>query len=327
MALNPNDYMVNPNDQRLSSIKAEEQQNENNANNEYSGMINDSDKFYQSQVEAAKQAEKQQEQAQNARTDQIVNEINQQKENVQQDYTKNQKGAYSDYMKQVNPYGANAEKLASQGLQGSGISDTANVFTYNAYQNRITSAKESLDRTMTDFTNKIAEARLTNNTTIADIASKSAQEQAQIALQGFEYKNTVIQQIGQRYDTKYQNTWNEINTELQNRKEADEYNEQVELKREEDYRQAMQAIQQLELQKQELELKRSEAETQRQYYQSLIAKAKASGSNKRINTNSSNNASSGVVQKSSQDILKNMKIISGPGVTNNIQDGYTGKRF
>ena len=137
-------------------------------------------------------------------------------------------------------------------LQGSGIGETANVFTYNAYQNRITSAKESLDRTMTDFTNKIAEARLTNNTTIADIASKSAQEQAQIALQGFQYKNTLIQQkqqalqqIGQRYDTKYQNTWNEINTELQNRKEADEYNEQMELKREEDYRQAMQEMQRI----------------------------------------------------------------------------------
>lgn len=239
MSLNSDDYKVNMNDDRLTAIKTEESQTKNDLNNTYNSMINNTDKFYQDQIQSSKDYEKQQADSQNEKTQQSINEINQQKEQTQADYTKEQKGAYNDYMQQANPYGNQAEKIASMGIQNSGVSESDKTSMYNTYQNRVATARDTLNRTNMNFDNKISEAKLSNNTAIADIYANAAKEQAQTLLQGFQYKNTLIQtkanqltELGTRYDNKYLNTYNQINTELQNKREVDQSNENYKLQME-----------------------------------------------------------------------------------------------
>lgn len=305
MSLNANDYQVNMNDDRLTAIKTQEEQSKNDLNNTYNSMINNTDKFYQDQVQASKDYSKQQEASQNAKTQQSINEINQQKEQTQADYTKEQKGSYNDYMQQINPYGNQAEKIASMGIQNSGVSESANTSMYNTYQNRVATARDTLNKTNMNFDNKISEAKLSNNTAIADIYANAAKDQAQTLLQGFQYKNTLIQtktnqltELGNRYDTKYLNMYNQINNEMQSKKETDEYNEKMELQRKEDEEKQQEYIQNLQLQQQELEIKRASAKTQDDYYKSLIRKANASTSSyKTVSNSASNNVSTSTFNK------------------------------
>lgn len=298
MSLNADDYKVNMNDDRLTAIKTEESQAKNDLNNTYNSMINNTDKFYQDQIQSSKDYTTQQADSQNEKTQQSINEINQQKEQTQADYTKEQKGAYNDYMQQANPYGNQAEKIASMGIQNSGVSESDKTSMYNTYQNRVATARDTLNKTNMNYDNKIAEAKISNNTTIAEIYANAAKEQAQTALQGFQYKNTLIQtkanqltELGTRYDSKYLNTYNQINSELQSKKETDEYNEKMELQRREDEEKRQEYLKNLQLQQQELENKRSEAQAQADYYRAQAKKAYASASTHRTISNSSSSSS------------------------------------
>lgn len=227
-----NNYIQNPqtevnyNDDRLTQIKQEQAQKENQMNNEYNQMINNSDKFYQQQIDSSKEFAEQQKELQNQKTQQIIESINQNKDKTQKDYIKEQKGAYADYQKQIDPYGINAEKLATSGLSNSGYSETSKVSMYNTYQNRVATAREVLNTALINYNNSIKEAQISNNVTLAEIAAKALQNQQELALKGFKYKNTLIQtkqqqlqELGKRYDTKYQNKLNQINTELASKRE------------------------------------------------------------------------------------------------------------
>ncbi|MBP5469222.1 MAG: hypothetical protein J6Z11_08270, partial [Candidatus Riflebacteria bacterium] len=152
---------------------------------------------------------------QNANTEQAIKEINQQKDKTERDYQKEQRGAYQDYRAQIDDYGVNAEIRASQGLNNSGYAESSKVSMYNTWQNRVATARQALQDSMLQYDNMITQARLSNNEKLAEIAYNFAKAQAQYALEGFQYKNTLIEnkqtrlsELGTRYDTKYQNMLN-----------------------------------------------------------------------------------------------------------------------
>lgn len=122
----------------------------------------------------AQQSAIQKEQSQ-ANTNQIINEINQQREYANKDFNKEARGAYQDYQKVVNPYGVQAEKMASNGLGNAGYSETSKLNAYNTYQNRYATARESADRLQQDFNNQITQARLSGNKELAEIALNELQ--------------------------------------------------------------------------------------------------------------------------------------------------------
>ncbi len=217
---NPNET-VNYNDSRLTGIEAQRQAEQNQVNTTYDNMINNSDNYYNSLINTQKDYMDKQTANQNAATEQTIKEINQQKDKAQRDYIKEQRGAYQDYKKQTDAYGVNAEIRASQGLNNSGYAESSNVSIYNTYQNRVSTAKQSLNDTIVQFENMITKATLANNEKLAEIAYKYAEAQARYALEGFQYKNTLIEskqtrlsELGQRFDTKYQNMLAQINNEL-----------------------------------------------------------------------------------------------------------------
>ena len=102
-------YTVNYNDRRFTDVKNQEKTALNNVNNTYNNMINNSDKYYNDMINAAEDYGQKQQEIQQANTDFAIEKIEQQKSNTQKDYEKEQRGAYTDYARQVNPYGIQAE--------------------------------------------------------------------------------------------------------------------------------------------------------------------------------------------------------------------------
>lgn len=242
-------YSVNYDDERFADIAKGKQDSLDVVNATYGSMISNADKYYQSQIEASQEWADKQSQLQQEQTDFTVNQINQQKEQAQKDYIKEQSGAYVDWQKQSNAYGANAEALAAQGLAGSGYSESSQVSMYNTYQNRVATARESYNKAVLNYDNSIKEAQLQNSVALAEIAYNTLQKQLELSLSGFQYQNTLLQaqlnaqqSVENTYYQRYLDVLDQINKENALAEEVRQYNtklnfeeEQAKLDREHDF--------------------------------------------------------------------------------------------
>lgn len=224
-------YDINYDDQRFAEVEADKKVALNEVEKTYGNMILDSDKYYQDQIDASKEWADKQSQLQQEQTDFAIEKIEQEKAQAKKDYTKEQSGAYVDWQKQSDQYGANAEQMASSGLAGSGYSESSQVSMYNTYQNRVTAARESYNQAVLSYNNAITEARLQNNSILAEIAYEALQKQLELSLQGFQYKNQLIidkankkTQLESEYYARYQDVLQQINTENALAEEVRQYN-------------------------------------------------------------------------------------------------------
>ena len=227
-------YTVDYGDSRFETVENQKNNKLSEVNSVYNSMINQSDKYYQAQIDASKQWAETQKKNQQEQTDFAIEQIEQQKDQAHKDYTKEQSGAYVDWQKQSNEYGANAEQMAAQGMQNSGYSESSQVSMYNTYQNRVMTARETYSRAVLNYDNAIKDARLQNNAALAEIAYNALQTQLELALEGFQYKNTLIMaktdkgmEIDNNYYNRYQDVLSQINTENSLAEEVRQYNESL----------------------------------------------------------------------------------------------------
>ena len=211
---------VNYEDERFQKVEADKQQALSQIEQTYSGLMDQSDAFYQNQAEATKQWEEQQKQLQQEQTDFALDQIEQQKQQAEKDYVREQSGAYVDWQKQSNQYGAEAEKMAAAGLAGSGFAESSQVAMYNAYQSRVATARENVQLIIQNYNNAMTEARLQNNAALAQIAYDSLQKQLELELQAFLHKSelelqlqTQKTQAEDRYHQQWQDVLAQINQE------------------------------------------------------------------------------------------------------------------
>lgn len=237
-------YSVNYEDERFKNVETEKENKINEIDNKYNNMINESDNFYQKQIDAAKDYSDKQQELQNEQTQLAIDEINQQKDKLEKDYIKEQKGAYSDWQKESNRYGANAEKEASSGLRNTGYSESSQVSMYNQYQNRVSTARETYINATQNYDRSIAQARLTNNSKLAEIAYDALQKELELGLNGFQYKNQLIlnqidakQNIENTYYNRWQNVLSQINAENSLAEQIRQYNETLAFQKSEAKRQ------------------------------------------------------------------------------------------
>lgn len=230
---------INYNDSRFQAVEEEKQQALNNVNNTYGTMINQSDQFYTNQQNLVKDYENTQKEIQQQQTDFTIEQVNQQKDQAKQDYTKEQKASYVDYEKATDEYGVNAEYMASRGLTGTGYAESSRVSMYNTYQNRYATARETYNRAVLNYDNSIKEAQLQNSSALAEISFNSMQKQLELALQGFQYKNTLLQtqlqmqnETEDRYYARWKNVQDQINTENALAEQQRQYNSSLALQRE-----------------------------------------------------------------------------------------------
>ena len=218
-------YTVNYNDKRFTDVKNQEQQALNNVNN--------SDKYYNDMINAAEDYGQKQQEIQQANTDFAIEKIEQQKANTQKDYEKEQRGAYTDYARQVNPYGIQAESAATSGIaRGSGVSESARIQAWAAYQGRIGQARDTYQRAVQEYDNGIKDAMLANNAKLAEIAYQSLSKKLELGLNQFQYKNTLLgqqlemqQNINNQYYQRWQNVLQQINTENSLAEQIRQYNQ------------------------------------------------------------------------------------------------------
>ena len=310
-------YTINYDDRRFTDVEAEKKSALSEMNSTYDNMIGQSDKYYQDQINAAKDYANTQQQLQQQQTDFAIEKIKHEKDQAQKDYTKEQAGAYVDWQKQSNQFGANAEQMAAGGLQNTGFSESSQVSMYNAYQNRVAVARESFNKAVLNYDNAITEARLQNNSKLAEIAFQALQTELELSLQGFQYKNQLIleqankkQELDNTYYNRYQDVLNQMNQENALAEEVRQYNENLELQKQqlqEEIRQYEQnyslqvkqyeegirqfneeiarlkakdaqeyqlEIQQLELQKQQLAQQKAQADREYQLKQQQLAEEK-----------------------------------------------------
>ena len=232
-------YDINYEDERFKQVESEKQQALAEVDKTYSGMISASDKYYQDQIDASKDWANTQQQLQQDKTDFAIEQIEQQKEQANKDYKKEQSGAYVDWQKQSNKYGANAEQMAASGMTNTGYSESSQVSMYNTYQNRVATARESYNLAVLNYNNSIKDAQLQNNSALAEIAYNALQQQLELSLQGFQYKNQLIieqankkQEIDNTYYARYQDVLNQMNTENALAEEIRQYNESLKLQKE-----------------------------------------------------------------------------------------------
>ena len=238
MATTPN-YDIDYNDERLTSVTTQQQEALTNNSQTFDNMIGGVDSQYQGIADTIQSNADKMAQVQQENTDFQIQQIEQQKQQAQKDYTKEQSGSYVDWQKQSNQYGANAEQMASQGMQGSGYSESSKVSMFNTYQNRVAIAREGLQKTMMNYDNNIQQAILQNNSALAQIYSEASMKQAELLLEGFQYKNTLVlekankeMEMKQFYSNEYQNVLNQMNTENALAESVRQYNENIALERE-----------------------------------------------------------------------------------------------
>lgn len=211
---------VNYDDERFAKVEADKNQAMTELEQVYSGMIGESGKFYQDQIDATKEWGDKQSQLQQEQTDFTIQQIEQQKQQAQKDYIKEQSGAYVDWQKQSDQYGANAEQMASSGMTNTGFSESSQVSMYNTYQNRVMTAREVINQAILNYNNGIKEAQLQNNAVLAEIQFQTLQQQLQLALEGFQYENNLVLELTNKkveMDNEYYNRYlavlDQINTE------------------------------------------------------------------------------------------------------------------
>lgn len=242
----------------------------------------------------AQQSAIQKEQSQ-ANTNQTINEINQQREYANKDFNKEARGAYQDYQKIVNPYGVQAEKMASNGLGNAGYSETSKLNAYNTYQNRYATARESADRLQQDFNNQITQARLSGNKELAEIALNELQ-------------------------TKMTNLWNQLNLDTslaQNKVSYNQWLDEFNYNKQQDEIANAFAREQFEYQKLQDALSRTRSSSSRS------SSSSGSSSNYLFDNDSSNvnrsNTTSNITPKTAEQIAKDAVALQvAKNVNNNL---------
>ena len=176
----------------LNAIKTQGTTDLNASNAMYDDMINANNAMKDQTLDMIDANQASREEIANANTEFAIDKIEQQKDQATKDYTKEQSGAYQDWQKQSNPYGANAERMAANGLTNTGYSESSQVAMYVAYQNRVAVARESYQRAMLDYDNAITEARLQNNSLLAEIAAQALEQRMEAIVTFTQQGNTLL---------------------------------------------------------------------------------------------------------------------------------------
>ncbi len=208
-------------DERLAEIEKQKQNAINQSNDYYNSMLQNNNDLYNQQMNYAGEYERQQNAALDKQMQYNEQLINQQKDVARQNMEIESNKAKNDYFSYINPYGVQAESMASQGLLNSGVSETAKLGGYNTYQNRLATANKVMQDAFVQYDNELNQARLNNDVQKAQNALKKLEMQVQFASDYYNNQNNISQnrltnnqnldsEYYNRYNTEYNNYQNEL---------------------------------------------------------------------------------------------------------------------
>lgn len=268
-------------------------------------LTNQTNQLYDQQME-------QQRNIINTSTQQTIDEIERNKKKAEDEALKTNKALYTDYQKQINPYGVNAENLAEQGLGGSGLAESTKANYYNTYQTARTEVTNNANTIKADFDAQITQARQNGDLQLAQSALEMYQQKIADLYNSYNLKFNQDQFNYQKeQDALTQSNWEkEYQQALQQAQWEQQFN-QAQF----DYQKERDAV----------------ADSQwQQEYELSKKKSSSSGSsapaNKPLLKDDSDDEKENA-PSSAEDVLANVEIIQGPNLQNNIKDKYSGKTF
>lgn len=212
-------------DERLTNIEAQKQAQLQKSDALYNNILQDNQNLYNMQQNYANQYETTQNDILNKQLEFNTNLIEQQKQVARENARVEQNKARNEYNAFVNPYGNQAERLASQGLANSGVSETAALGGYNAYQNRVATANKVMQDAITQYDNDINQARLNNDVAKAQNALEKLKMQLSYSESYYNKKADTMQNqfnTGRNIDTDYYNRYQTEYQNIQNEKARQE---------------------------------------------------------------------------------------------------------
>lgn len=114
-----------------------------------------------------------------------------QKQMYEQDAQKTAKALYTNYQKEQNAYGSNAEAIAAQGLANSGYAESSRVSMYNNYQNNVTTMMNELNREKAALDLQMNQAYLDADIQKAQNMANIYQQKLQMAANMYQLRYTL----------------------------------------------------------------------------------------------------------------------------------------
>lgn len=269
-------YTVNYDDKRFNQVEQDKQSELDKYNQKYDQLINESNQFTEQQQQMVDRWESTQNQIANDNLEYQKDLYEQQKQKAEEEYQKEAQASHIDYQKEVDKYGVSRENVVANGLSNSGYSESSKVNMYNTYQNRVASARSSLNDAKLEFDNAIKEAILNNNATLAENALTALQQKLQIALEGFNYRTEQENNrlnwnynINNTYYNRYQDVEDQINYENEQAEAIRQWNEQMAFQKQQAELAQQQWEKEYALQQQQLAMERAAQAQQQAYYQTL----------------------------------------------------------
>ena len=304
-------YNVNYDDERFKQVENEKQSELYKYNQTYDNLINERNNFTNQQQQLVDQWENTQKDIANQNLQYQKDLIEQQRNKTEKEYQNEAKASYIDYQKEVDKYGVSRENVTANGLSNSGYAESSKVDMYNTYQNRLGTARKSMQDAGIEFDNAIREAQMSNNETLAQNALTTLQNKLNIALEGFNYKTEQENNklnwnntINNNYYNRYKDVESQINYENETAEKIRQYNENMAYQKEQ----------------QRLEQQRWEQEMAYQREQDAIANAQKWASiNASYNSgggNSLTDGSSNELNTSGTNVVKS-KFNSCPALSSN----------
>lgn len=267
---------INATNQQLTDLNNQKAQTLNEYNNYYNDQLNQHQELMNQQQNLVNQYEQTQQNALNNNLSRTNEMIEQNRKETQENINAEKKDAYVDYMKQINQYGGAQEQLATQGLANTGYNASERIAMYSTYQNRVSAANTAMTKANVEYDRQIKEAQDNFDVAKAQLALDTLQKSYEIALQGFEYKNTLFNnrmQFNLQLDDTYYNRANAAQNRIDNYTSQINNIYQTRDKMAEEKRQFDETMAE-----KKREYDQNFAEEQRQYNESLaLSKAKSSG--------------------------------------------------
>ena len=262
----------------------------------------------------------------NQQTQIQTDELNHEKEKIDKDVNKTTSGLYTNWQKQANQYGVQAEQLAQQGLSNSGYSETTKTALYNTYQKNVTDTLNNARDLKSDYDFKIALARQQGSVQQAQAAVDLYAQKLQLLTQNYELRQNREQYLYQQErdkisDNQWQKTFDEQirQNEIENQWKQKNYDYQIQRDAVSD----SQWQKQYELSKKAAASSKSSRSTSKSSGKSSKSSKSSSGGGLKVN--SSNNTKSN--QYTAKDVIANMKVLQGPNTNGAVKDGISGKTF
>lgn len=134
----------------------------------------------------------------NQQTQIQTDELNHEKAKIDKDVEKTTSGLYTNWQKQANQYGVQAEQLAQQGLANSGYAETTKTALYNTYQKNVTDTLNNARELKSDYDFKIAQARQQGSVQQAQAALDLYKQRAELLTQNYELRQNREQYLYQK---------------------------------------------------------------------------------------------------------------------------------